>query len=268
MMGHMMDRLLPYLKTIRGIVARHRTKPQLHTTLFVTSVQRSGTNLLMRILDRSWETPVFHDSDPRAYEEFELRSKDVLRGLIARSPTEFVAFKPLLNADQLSDLLSEHRPAKAMWIFRDCFDVVNSLIQKWPGGGCSFVNSLIENGPGSDWRSRGMTEFSYETVLNCSNGHIDDASGYALFWWVRNKLFFDQNLHHDSQVLAVFYESLVKEPALTVSTISQFCGFPCLKSMERLPQAGSVCRQKPPVLDSSVRDLCETMAEKLQSVVQ
>ena len=83
----------------------------------------------MRILDRSWETAVFHDSDPRAYEEFELRSKDVLRGLIARSPTEFVTFKPLLNADQLSDLLSEHRPAKAMWIFRDCFDVVNSLGQ-------------------------------------------------------------------------------------------------------------------------------------------
>ena len=42
--------------------------------LFVGGVQRSGTNMLMDVLERSYETDVYHERDPRAFDGYQMRS--------------------------------------------------------------------------------------------------------------------------------------------------------------------------------------------------
>ena len=55
-------------------------------TLLVAGVQRSGTNMVMDVLERSLETDVYHERDPRAFDNYEMRPLEVIRGLRARSP--------------------------------------------------------------------------------------------------------------------------------------------------------------------------------------
>ena len=61
---------------------------------FLCGVQRSGTNMIMNILDRSWKTQVFHESDPRAYLDYEMRPDETIRRLFLGSPAKSVIFKP------------------------------------------------------------------------------------------------------------------------------------------------------------------------------
>src|ERR1700721_775604 len=64
--------------------------------VFVGGVQRSGTEMVMDVLERSPDTRVFHEQDPRAFDRFELRADEVIRPL-ARSVAPCVVFNPFCD---------------------------------------------------------------------------------------------------------------------------------------------------------------------------
>ena len=64
---------------------RMTQKPSQKLTVFVAGVQRSGTNMLMDALERSFETDVYHERDPRAFDNYLMRPPEVIARLHARS---------------------------------------------------------------------------------------------------------------------------------------------------------------------------------------
>ena len=60
-------------------------REQARETIFLAGMQRSGTNMLMEVLERSLATQVIHERDPRAFDNYLMRPPEVIAALRARS---------------------------------------------------------------------------------------------------------------------------------------------------------------------------------------
>lgn len=262
-------------KTIRQRLAGAAGAKQ---TVFVAGVQRSGTNMVMDVLERSWQTEVFHEFDPRAFDTYMMRPPAVIRGLIDASPAPWVVVKALHEGHDLAGLLDRYRPARAIWMFRGFDDMINSNMANWPGGRNQIEDIVAARDPAqdsaqgrardldrADWRGRGMTEATLATVRAHYRPAMNDASALGLFWFYRNQLFFDQGFEADRRVLLLRYESLVGEPARQVDGLARFLDLRPTEPMRRLIVPGSVAKRPPPDIDPDVRRLCQEMLARLDA---
>jgi len=263
-------------KPIRQRLTRSPAGPK--QTVFVAGVQRSGTNMVMDILEQSWQTEVFHEFDPRAFDNYMMRPPAVIGGLIDASPAPWVIVKALHEGHDLAGLLARFKPAKAIWMFRRFDDMINSNMANWPGGRNQIEDIVATPDPGPDpapdpgpdpgrdraaWRGRGMTEATRATVRAHHHPAINDATALGLFWFYRNQLFFDQGLADDRRVQLMRYESLVETPALAVDDLARFLGLRPTEPMRRLVVPGSIAKRPAPEIEPAVRRLCQEMLARL-----
>jgi len=250
-----------YRKSFRHLVT---PKPPAAQTVFVGGVQRSGTNMLMQILDASLETDVFHENDERAFDNYMMRERPIIHSLIVGSRASVVVVKALTEAHNFKALLDEFAPAKGLWMIRRFEDAVNSTLKRWPGIR-NMLDELVFDRDAAGWRGRGMTDETHRAVRALYRFKMNDASANALFWYYRNQLFFDQELDRDARVLAVEYERLVQAPRAEVNRIAAFTGIRSTTRMRDVPHTESVGRDAPPTIEAEVRALCEAMQERLAS---
>ena len=97
-------KFLLFIKYIlQGLGVRGRTNGK--QVILVAGVQRSGTNMMMEVLERSYDTCVFNDWDSRAFENYELRSPDVIHFLVEGAAPGHVVFKVLLDLQYLEKIM-------------------------------------------------------------------------------------------------------------------------------------------------------------------
>lgn len=234
--------------------------------VFVAGVQRSGTNMMIDVLDRSLQTDVFSGSDPRAFENYALRQQAVLGALIEASDAPYVVFKALFELDALARLLDVFAPAKAVWIVRRYDDMVNSHLHKWSG--CpSAIGQILEDRDSAGFRGRGMSEETRATVADVYHPDMTDASAVALFWWFRNRLFFEQAFDADTRVLPVRYESLVSDPQPEFRRVFAFVGVDFTPRVMRKVFASSIGKDAPPEIEPPVRALCDEMQARFDELI-
>lgn len=233
--------------------------------LLVGGVQRSGTNMLMDVLDRSVDTDVYGEANPRAYDDFELRPRQVLRALIADSKACFVVFKALCDLNALNRLLDDFAPAKALWIVRDYDDMVGSHLRKWTG--CSAtVGRIVRDRDSAGWRGRGMSDATHALLKEHYHPAMNDASAVALFWYFRNILFFEQSLDMDSRVLCLRYEGLVEDPNEQFRRLFEFLELPYHRRFARDVFATSIRKHRPPDIEPSIRELCDSLMSRFDAL--
>lgn len=85
---------------------------------FVFGCQRSGTKMLMRILDRSPAVRIYHENHASAFRDFELRSNAVLRALVVASPAPSQIFKPICDSQRADEVLRDFPQAHGLWVYR------------------------------------------------------------------------------------------------------------------------------------------------------
>ncbi len=254
-------------------------------TVFVAGVQRSGTNLVMDVLEQSWQTEVFHEFDARAFDTYMMRPPAVIRGLIDASPAPWVIVKALHEGHDLTGLLDRYRPARAIWMYRGFDDMINSNMANWPGGRNRIEDIVAANAQGhaqgqdsprgqddarerAGWRGRGMTAATRATVRAHYRPAMNDASALGLFWFYRNQLFFDQGFESDRRVLLLRYDSLVGAPAREVDRLARFLDLKPTAPMRRLIVPGSVAKRPAPEIDPAVRRLCQAMLARLDAAIR
>lgn len=229
---------------------------------FVAGVHRSGTNMLMRVLERSWDTDVYLESDPRVFRDFIMRDSATVRRVIEESPARRVVVKALHEADNLTELLQAFGPAKLFWIYRSYDDVVNSSLKHWPGWR-NQLEDIIADPTSASWRGRGMTPETLALIKSHHHGELSDASAQALFWYYRNQLYYDQELAGDPRVLILKYEDLVQDPEPNVRDIAEFAAISANDEMIGLPSTSSIRKNPTPDIEPKVRDLCDAMTARL-----
>lgn len=249
----------------RAKALRQRVSPRpVAQHVFVAGMQRSGTNLLMEVLDASAATRVFHETDPRAFERYQMRDLAVIRALSQACPAPVFVIKALCELDRIRPLMDTFAPAKTLWMVRDWRDSVNSAIRSFG----NFVPQWrrLADGDAADWRGRGMSSATRELLAALYHPDASEAEGAAVMWFYRNALFFEQLLAADARVRVVFYEDLVQHPMREVASVYDFLG---LRGFDAAVagriHARSVRHRQPPDVSPAVATLCDELLARFRA---
>jgi len=245
---------------------RQRLRPRpVARHVFVAGMQRSGTNLLMDVLDASAATRVFHETDPRAFERYEMRDPAVIRQLAQSSPAPVFVIKALCELDRLPERMSLFAPSRTLWLVRDWRDSVHSAIRSFG----NFVPQWqrLAHGDANDWRGRGMSPATRELLMALYRADASEAEGAAIMWFYRNVLFFEHRLAADPRVRVVFYEALVQQPMREVAAVYDFLelsGFSA--AIAGRIHARSVRHRSPPDISPAVAALCDELLARFKAL--
>ena len=235
------------------------TNRQLH--LFVAGVQRSGTNMLMDILEKSWVIDAYHERDERAFDNYKMRELPVIEGLASASPFPVFAIKSLFELQDLPGLMEHFPPAKALWIVRDYNDTVNSTLKSFSRNLVERINRAVK--PGStEWLGAGMSDATRELFSPYVHPNMEPADAAALQWYMRNVLFFEMSFDGNPDVLAIAYEKLVTEPKQEIKRICEFIDVPYVPRLSRGIFSSSIGKRQKPELLPEVRALCDGLKER------
>ena len=227
--------------------------------VFVAGVQRSGTNLLMDVLDASQITQVFHETDPRAFRNYQMCERALIQQLAAACPAPVFVIKALCELDQIGALMREFSPAHTLWVVRDWRDSVNSAIQSF-GNFVPQWQRLAHGQQSDDWRGHGMSDATREVLRTLYRADASESDGAAIMWYYRNILFFEQALEHDPRVRLVFYEDLVQHPMQQVAAVYTFLGLSGFNArIARQIHARSIHRRTAPDVSPAIAALCQTL---------
>ena len=98
---------------------------------FVMGCQRSGTSMLLQLLDKSPQVITYGETERPAMRNYRLASENAIRGIMRRTPAQTVAFKPICDSHWTDRLLETYEGSKAIWIYRHYPDMVNSSLRKF-----------------------------------------------------------------------------------------------------------------------------------------
>lgn len=250
-----------FLKSLYYNIFPTNKKPGI---IFVSGVPRSGTNMMMDLLDRNWKTQVFHESDSRAFSHYQLKDIETIKNLVDISRSEELVFKALLDSHRLADLMSIFQPSTAIWMFRDYKDVVNSIIKRWPNGRNRLEEIVFKHQEGT-WRSEGLTEKTYRIIVEKYREDLDNASAHALFWFYRNQLFFDQGFDNRQDITLIKYEDFIRHPLKYKDLIRELTGIKLTKYMVSRINTSPIGKGENLNIDPAIADLCDKMLEKLNN---
>jgi hypothetical protein len=86
----------------------------------------------------------------------------------------------------------------------------------------------------------------------------------ALFWWARNRLFFDLALDQRTDVLVCEYEALVADPGDVIRSLYDFCDVPPpARDTTRGVHSRARNRGAPTAISSDVKAVCEELQARL-----
>ena len=235
--------------------------------IFIAGMQRSGTNLVMDILERSLETDVYHERDQRAFDDYQMRERAVIHGLIDSSKAEYFIIKALCESQYLRSLLDEFEPSKALWVVRNFEDAVNSMVISFPGF-ADRIKLIAADRNSCGWRGMGMSDETHAIVREHCKSEINEVTAAALKWYYRNILFFEQELDKDNRVKLIAYEQLVTQPIEEAQRIFEFLGPVFHPRVVRWVSPRSIRRRPPPAIDKAVWALCDDLMQRFQHVLE
>lgn len=246
---------------------RHGVQPGEAVPVYVVGLQRSGTNMLLRGLDEAPEMEVRGENDRAAFERFRLRSDAVVQDLVVASRHQAVLFKPICDSHRVAELLDlpRPRPGRALWVYRDVEGRARSEVSKF-GRANLMALQAIADGRGADiWQGQALTPDTTALIRSLDPHEMGEHTAAALFWVVRNELYFQLGLDAREDVLLVSYDAFAAAPQTEMRRICTFLGFSyrpelCEHVNQRATHGtGSL------VIDPRVRALATAMEQQLEA---
>ncbi len=234
--------------------------------LFVAGMQRSGTNMLMETLEWSRHTAVYHETDPRTFDNYQMRPRALVQAVAARSAAPLFVIKCLCELDEVRSLMDAFAPARVVWLVRSYDDTVNSAIRSF-GNFHHQAMRLARDKTAADWRGRGMSDETQAHLRRLVHPGMNEASAAALMWYYRNVLFFEQRLDVDERAQALSYERLVAEPGPTLQAVLQANGQPVGGPwLTRYVHVRSVGKSPQADIEPGVRSLCDGLLARFRAL--
>ena len=215
-------------RSARSVV---RARPDERRIVLIFGCQRSGTTMLQQtFLDRSWRVLILEEHDSRLVgsgpepEETTWQEYSTVIGRIRRLPFEVVAAKPLVESASATALMDAARTVKAIWMLRHYPEVAQSNVSRFGADNPYRDLEPIRSRDELNWRYRGASEETWETVTTLLNRRLSPFDAAALFWWTRNQLYFDQRLREDDRIRILRYERACNQPDEVIRSLSDHIG--------------------------------------------
>jgi hypothetical protein len=238
--------------------------------VFIVGLQRSGTNMLTRGLDRAPEFEVHSENDRAAFDRFLLRPDQTIQRLVARSRHQYVLFKPLCDSHRVDVLLETVRaqtPGRAIWAYREVDGRARSAVSKFGRNNLLVLADIAAGRGASMWQAQRLTGATLEVISSFDYRTMTPETAAALFWWVRNGLYFELGLDDRPDVILASYDSLLADPRTGMGAVCAFLG------MEYRPElvahiAPRTSGRAPLPIDGRVRHLCDQLQERLDTTLR
>lgn len=234
--------------------------------VFIFGAQRSGTTMLGECLGQNPEVRHYPEHDGRAFNNFILRDQQVIQELISACPQRVIVFKPLTDSHRVLNLLEKFEGSKAIWMYRRYENRATSAVTKFGRHNLDLLREFAE-GRGLDcWQAQGLGPEEIELIRSFSPQSLTPQAAAVLFWYLRNKLFFNQGLEEHRTVILVAYEHVIRHPNEAMREICRFLGCNFDPAMVRDIHAGSLKLRPVPDLSPRLRLLGDEMYEQLEQV--
>jgi len=248
-------RRLRLIKALLNSVASRpgNTPPQ---TVFIGGIPRSGTNMVMDVLDQSYETDVFHESDPRVYSGTAVKNIEILLRYWAGTRAPVIVFKAILDSHNIPQWMDLCPPAKCVWIVRNCDDTCRSHVR-------SFLTTKERLGRAIHGKEAGpwMLGNLSPSVLKVAQHHytpdMSAESAAALLWYLRHELYFELGLHKSEDTRILYYDEFVQNPNKGMASLCSFLSINAKPRMSRDIHAKSMNTRRLDAIDPAIRKLCE-----------
>ncbi len=193
--------------------------------LFVVGAQRSGTTLLMRLFDADMRAQVYHEQsvlNRTDGDRLRLRPISEVNRILSRVRHPLVVAKPLVESQNIREILANVPGSKSLWVFRGFRDVVQSNVRRF-GGQLKHLQPIVDRNT-SDWRGERVSDQTHAFIAERFSEALPRQDAAALMWYARNILFFELELDQHLDVLACRYEDLVSQPRETFRGVYEFLG--------------------------------------------
>jgi hypothetical protein len=266
------DDLRPLVRAARAVRKwrwrrTHDVQAGTAAPVWLVGVQRSGTNMVVRGLEASPEVEVRNENDGKAFDRFRLRPDPVVRDLVLASRHRYVLFKPLCDSHRVDELLSldTPTPGRAIWAYRGVDGRVRSALAKF-GDTNLRVLADISAGRGLDrWQAQRLSAESFDLIRSFDWSAMSAASAAALFWYVRNALFFELGLDEREDVLLASYDALVAGPEAGTRAMASFLGLGWNPGLAAHIERRDPAAPAPLDLDPRVRHCCQELQDRLDA---
>ncbi len=233
--------------------------------VYVVGLQRSGTNMLMRGLDEAPETEVRNENDKRLFDRFRIRSTDVLRDVVRASGQQVVFVKPICDSHLVDTYLDLEgvTPGHALWVYRDVDSRARSEVSKFGPANLMALRDIAAGLGDQRWQGERLPPACVELIRSFDLDSMTPHTAAALFWVVRNGLYFELGLVDRDDVTLVSYDAFAADPSAQMRRLCALVGLPYRPELdahvERRVSHGSGRLD----IDPRVRALADTMGARL-----
>ncbi len=245
----------------------HGIAPGTATPVFIVGVQRSGTNMLARGFEANPAVEVHNENDRSAFHQYRLRDERTVGDIVNASRHRYVLFKPLCDSGRIAaviDRLPVVSQSRAIWAWRDVDDRARSAVAKF-GDANRRALQMIASGTGATpWQAVGLSESSIALIKEFDYSTMESHEAACLFWYVRNRMLFEQNLDKRPDFLVSSYSSLVADPETTIRALCAFVGLPWSPEMTAGIEPRTPRDRDPLPMSSRIRDLCDELTDMLE----
>lgn len=260
-----------YYKTLQNFkwvyhLARFKGHPP-KTILFVVGCQRSGTTLINQIFEKDLNTKVYAEVSSLSSNDIPYRLRlnplDSVKAALDRDLAPLVILKPLVESQNILQLLTYFEGAKAVWVYRHYKDVAASYVKKWgPHHSINDLRAILAQQP-HDWRCERISADVDQVVRRYFSEDMPPHDASALYWFIRNSFFFDLNLANNPRVFLCSYKKLVLNPVEVMTNIYKFlgCQFPGDRIVSMVHPA-SVNKGRRVELSPPIEELCQQLLDR------
>jgi hypothetical protein len=244
----------------------HPRPAGLATPVYLVGLQRSGTNMLARGFDVAPEFEVHNENDRAVFDHFQLRGDDVVRRVVLASRHEYVLVKPLCDShrvDHLLDSMGTASPGRAIWAYRDVDGRARSAVSKFGRNNLLFLRDIAAGKGARMWQAQRLSRATLDQVSSFDYSTMTPETAAALFWWIRNGLYFEIGLDRRDDVLLASYEDMLTAPVVAMQTLCRFLGLRYRHELIAHVSPRSTGGARALDIDPRVRSLCADLQGRL-----
>jgi hypothetical protein len=245
-----------YLKRLYQLISPSRAA----RPVFILGSGRSGTDIVSHCLSKAWDVELVNEDNPKAFDNWRLKSLDVVERTVHASNAGLVLFKPIVETLRANEFLAEFQSAAVVFVVRNPNDAINSMVRFFGEAQIRAVKSWVETDfarqPQAPAELREFIANHYHPDLS-----VEDAAG--LYWLLYNSSYLFLDLQSSSRVTKIRYENLVQQPDETMQEICDFLGMKWFPSMTDEVYAGSVGKNRKPDLSPAIEERCRGVWERL-----
>jgi hypothetical protein len=227
--------------------------------------------MLVRGLERAPEFEVYNENNKAAFSRFRLRPDPVLRRLVDRSRHPYVLVKPLCDSHRTAELLDglgTRHPGRALWVYRSVGGRTRSALAKFGDANLVALREIAAGRGRHRWEAQMLSQDSLDLLAGFDWSRMNAASAAALFWVLRNRLYFDLGLDRRPDVRLVSCDAALRDPEAELRRICAFLGFPYRAQLVAHIEPRPPATSGPLDIDHRVRACCDELAARLDAAHQ